>query len=109
MTTTFCAPSKSTNGIRETWQAGHRKVSDGRELPRLPLDTEALLLAKLRAGNADTWEDLVRQYGSRMYTVARRLLRTEDDSADAVQEAFLCLVRSLDSFQGHCRLWTWLY
>jgi len=73
------------------------------------LDTEALLLAKLRAGDTDAWEDLVRQYGNRMYNVARRLLRTEDDSADAVQEAFLCLVRSLDSFEGRSRLWTWLY
>jgi RNA polymerase sigma-70 factor (ECF subfamily) len=44
-----------------------------------------------------------------MLAVARRLLRTEEDSADAVQDAFLCAFRSLDGFEGNSALGTWLH
>ena len=44
-----------------------------------------------------------------MLAVARRFLRTEEDSADAVQEAFLSAFRSLDGFEGNSTLGTWLH
>jgi RNA polymerase sigma-70 factor (ECF subfamily) len=44
-----------------------------------------------------------------MLAVARRFLRTEEDSADAVQDAFLSAFRSLDSFKGNSAVGTWLH
>jgi RNA polymerase sigma-70 factor (ECF subfamily) len=44
-----------------------------------------------------------------MLAVARRFLRTEEDSADAVQDAFLAAFRSLDGFEGNSSLGTWLH
>ena len=44
-----------------------------------------------------------------MLAVARGFLRTEEDSADAVQDAFLSAFRSLDGFQGNAALATWLH
>jgi RNA polymerase sigma-70 factor (ECF subfamily) len=44
-----------------------------------------------------------------MLAVARRLLRTEEDSADAVQDAFLSAFRSLEGFAGNSALGTWLH
>jgi RNA polymerase sigma-70 factor (ECF subfamily) len=44
-----------------------------------------------------------------MLAVARRFLRTEEDSADAVQDAFLSAFRSLDVFAGNSALGTWLH
>jgi RNA polymerase sigma-70 factor (ECF subfamily) len=41
--------------------------------------------------------------------VARRFLRTEEDSADAVQDAFLSAFRSLEGFAGNSALGTWLH
>jgi RNA polymerase sigma-70 factor (ECF subfamily) len=70
---------------------------------------DAALLARLRAGEEGACEDLVRRHAGRMLAVARRLLRSEDDSADAVQEAFLSAFRSLDHFEGLSSLGTWLY
>jgi len=97
MTATLCRTHKTENEMREQWQT------------TLELTPEAALLADLRAGNTDAWDEFVQKYGNRMYTVARRMLRTECDSADAVQEAFLSFIRSLDSFEGQSRIWTWLY
>jgi RNA polymerase sigma-70 factor (ECF subfamily) len=52
---------------------------------------------------------LVRRHSGRMLAVARRFLRTEEDSADAVQEAFLSAFRSLKAFEGNSSLGTWLH
>jgi RNA polymerase sigma-70 factor, ECF subfamily len=70
---------------------------------------ECKLLEAVRAGDEGACEALVRQHGGRMLAVARRFLRTEDDSADAVQDAFLAAFRSLDGFEGNSALGTWLH
>ena len=44
-----------------------------------------------------------------MLAAARRLLRNDEDAADAVQEAFMAAFRSIDGFQGTARLSTWLH
>jgi RNA polymerase sigma-70 factor (ECF subfamily) len=72
-----------------------------------PEDVE--LLARIRAGDESACEALVRQHSGRMLVVARRLLRTEEDSADAVQDAFLSAFRSLEGFEGNSALGTWLH
>jgi RNA polymerase sigma-70 factor (ECF subfamily) len=67
------------------------------------------LLPRLRAGDESACEALVRAHAGRMLAVARRFLRSEEDSADAVQDAFLSAFRSLDSFEGNSALGTWLH
>jgi RNA polymerase sigma-70 factor (ECF subfamily) len=67
------------------------------------------LLERVRAGDEGAYEALVRRHGGRMLAVARRFLRTEEDSADAVQDAFLSAFRSLDGFEGNSALGTWLH
>ena len=70
---------------------------------------DVALLALVRAGDEWACEALVRRHGGRMLAVARRFLRTEEDSADAVQDAFLSAFRSLDGFEGNSALGTWLH
>ena len=70
---------------------------------------EVALLERIRAGDERACEALVRQHAGRMLAVARRFLRTEEDSADAVQDAFLSAFRSLDEFEGNSALGTWLH
>ena len=78
-------------------------------LPPPSGDREADLLAGVRAGNEEACTALVRQYAGRMLAVARRFLRSEDDAADAVQDAFLSAFRSVGRFEGHSSLGTWLH
>ncbi|HEX7281107.1 MAG TPA: sigma-70 family RNA polymerase sigma factor [Vicinamibacterales bacterium] len=70
---------------------------------------DAILLARLRAGDAAAFEDLVRANSPRMLAVTRRILDSEDDAKDAVQEAFLSAFRSLPQFEGGSLLSTWLH
>jgi len=74
----------------------------------LPPD-ESKLLERLRRGEEAAYEELVRTHAGRMLSVAKRMLRNEDDAADAVQEAFLSAFRAIDRFEGGSRLGTWLH
>lgn len=70
---------------------------------------EAQLLARIRAGDDAAYATLVRQQAGRLLAVARRFLRSDEDSADAVQDSFLAAFRALDTFEGNSSLSTWLY
>lgn len=67
------------------------------------------LLTRVRAGDESACEALVQLHSARMLPVARRFLRSEEDSADAVQDAFLSAFRALDTFEGNSALGTWLH
>jgi RNA polymerase sigma-70 factor (ECF subfamily) len=84
------------------------KVTDA-EGRNAPASDEVELLNLVRAGDERACAALVRRHGGRMLAVARRFLRTEEDSADAVQDAFLSAFRSLDGFEGSSALGTWLH
>ncbi len=72
-------------------------------------DPEQLLLERLRAGEESAYEELVRSHSGRLLAVARRILRSEEDAHDALQEAFLSAFRALPRFDGRARLGTWLH
>ena len=76
--------------------------------PRLaPSDKE--LVQRLRQGDEQAFEQLVRAQGPRLLTVARRILGNEEDAREVVQEAFLSAHKSLDGFSGDSQLSTWLH
>jgi RNA polymerase sigma-70 factor, ECF subfamily len=74
-----------------------------------PPSTDAILLAGLRSGNQYAFEELVRRFGGRLLATARRYLRSEADACDALQDAFLCAFKSIDTFKGDSQLSTWLH
>jgi RNA polymerase sigma-70 factor, ECF subfamily len=70
---------------------------------------ETALVARLRSGDPDAFEALVRTFGGRLLAVARRITRNEEDARDVVQAAYLSAFRGLDQFAGACQLGTWLH
>jgi len=73
------------------------------------VDDEATLIAQLRAGDEAAYEQVVRLYGGRLLAVARRILGSDEDARDVVQDAFLNAFRSLGRFEGNAKLSTWLH
>jgi RNA polymerase sigma-70 factor (ECF subfamily) len=67
------------------------------------------LLERLRAGDGQACEELVRAHTGRLLAATRKMLRHEEDARDAVQETFLSAFKSLPSFAGDSSLGTWLY
>ena len=72
-------------------------------------DSELALLERLRRQDQDACAELVRAQTGRLLSVARRMLRNEDDARDAVQEGFMSAFRALPDFNGQCKLSTWLH
>jgi RNA polymerase sigma-70 factor (ECF subfamily) len=71
------------------------------------LDDE--LLARLRRGDAQAFEDLVRTYQHRVFGVGWRMLGSRAEAEEIAQETFLRAHRALGEFRGEARLGTWLY
>jgi RNA polymerase sigma-70 factor (ECF subfamily) len=72
-------------------------------------DDDAPLIARLRRGDGDAYEEVVRRFGGRLLATARRMLGNDHDAEDALQEALLSAVRHIDQFAGEARLSTWLH
>jgi len=70
---------------------------------------EAVLLARLRAGDREAFEQVVREHGAKLLGVARVLLRNEDDARDALQDALLSAFRSIREYRGAALFSTWLH
>ena len=70
---------------------------------------EADLVARLRAGNSDAFETLVRTYSPALLRTARRFLRSEEDARDALQDSFVSVFKSIGGFEAHSQLSTWLH
>ena len=70
---------------------------------------ESLLVTRLRGGDQQAFEDLVRTFGGRLLSVARRFVRNDEDAQDIVQSAYLSAFKALGQFEGNCQLSTWLH
>jgi RNA polymerase sigma-70 factor (ECF subfamily) len=77
--------------------------------PARTIPDEATLLERMQAGDDDAFEACVRSHCGEMLTVARRILRNEEDARDAVQDAFVSAFKSIGQFQQRSRLGTWLH
>jgi RNA polymerase sigma-70 factor (ECF subfamily) len=95
-------PCTSDTTSVQDWSHGMLPAADACE-------AESALLSRLRAGDEDAFATLVGTYSRRLLTTARRLLRNDEDAADAVQEALLAAFKSIDGFQATARLSTWLH
>lgn len=89
-------------------QAPHQPLSP-EGAPKVELPDESALIAKLKAGDAAAYERVVREMGGRMLAVARRILVDENESQDAVQDAFVSAFRNIGKFEGNSQLATWLH
>lgn len=74
-----------------------------------PPPEETTLLTRLKQGEESAFEEMVTSQTARLLSVARRILRCEEEARDAVQETFLSAFRALERFEGGCRLSTWLH
>ncbi len=60
-------------------------------------------------GDNHAFAQLVTNYESRVYNLARRMMRDPQDAEDVLQETFISVYRHLDDFHGDASFSTWLY
>jgi len=69
-------------------------------------DVELVCLAK--AGDLDAFEALTSRYEQRVYGLAMRMLRQEQDAEDVTQQTFLSVLENLEGFRGDASFSTWV-
>ena len=73
-----------------------------------PLAEEMELARRVAGADHDAFERLMRQHNSKLFRVARSILRDDAEAEDALQDAYLDAYRHIGSFRGGSRLGTWL-
>lgn len=70
-------------------------------------DTDLVRLAQ--DGNTRAFDELVKRYQQKVYQLAYKILRHEEDAAEALQDTFLSAYRGLKNFKSKSTFSTWLY
>jgi len=70
---------------------------------------DQILVQKAQAGDFRAFQDLVNRYEGKVYRLAMRMLRNQQDAEDALQETFLQVYRGLKNFEGRSSFSTWLF
>jgi len=71
-------------------------------------DPDAEFVARVKAGETDAFEELVRRHGRKVYRSLIGLLGSAEEAEDALQDAFLKAFQHLPAFEGRSRFSTWL-
>jgi RNA polymerase sigma-70 factor (ECF subfamily) len=81
-----------------------RPISDA----TLPEDPDSALVVRVREGNVDVFEELVRRHSRRIFGTLAGILGNIDDAHDATQEVFLKAFENIGRFEGRSKFSTWL-
>jgi RNA polymerase sigma-70 factor (ECF subfamily) len=73
------------------------------------VQTDPDLVTAAQAGDTRAFDELVRRYRDKVYRLSFKILRNEDDAAEALQDAFLSAYRGLKNFKAESTFSTWLY
>jgi RNA polymerase sigma-70 factor (ECF subfamily) len=72
-------------------------------------EEQRLLVAGIRAGRSDAFENLYAALHEALFNLAARLVGDREEAKDIVQEVFLEACRRLTSYQDDLRLEAWMY
>jgi len=78
------------------------------EESRLELDPDLAVIVRVRAGETDAFEELVRRHGQKIYRSLMGILGNGDEAEDAFQDVFLKAFEHIEEFEGRSRFSTWL-
>lgn len=68
-----------------------------------------MVVSRFLAGDESAFDTLYRRYHDKVFTIARGVLLSTEDAADAVQEIFTLVYRNLHRFDRRSRFSTWIF
>lgn len=78
-------------------------------MPNAEERAESALIARAQDGDQDAFRELVEGHSTAVFRLAYRMMGSEENAEDVVQEAFLKAYRNLHRFDGRARFGTWLH
>lgn len=71
--------------------------------------TDVELVDQFKAGSEPAFEELISRYESKVYNLAMRFTRNQEDAEEVSQDVFTTIYRKIDGFQGKSAFSSWLY
>jgi RNA polymerase sigma-70 factor (ECF subfamily) len=71
-------------------------------------DSEAELIQRAQAGDAEAFSELAGRYERRIYSLALHYSHDTQDAEDLSQEAWLRAFRAINTFKGESGFYTWI-
>lgn len=67
------------------------------------------LVAEFKKGSLEAFEELVTRHETKVFNLAMRFTRNQEDAEEVLQDVFSTIYRKMDSFQGKSAFSSWLY
>ncbi len=76
--------------------------------PTVQAYTDMEIVERVLAGEREMFEVIMRRYNSRLYRIARAVVRNEGEAEDVVQDTYVRAYMHLHQFEGRAMFSTWL-
>ena len=70
---------------------------------------EKLIESFINENNQGAFEEIVNRYVDKIYGLALRITRNQNDAEEVLQDVFLTLAKKIDTFRGEAKFSSWLY
>lgn len=67
------------------------------------------LVEEIKSGAVWSFEELIRRYSDKVYSLASRLTRNQEDAEEVLQDVFVTVHRKIKGFEGKSSFSSWLY
>jgi len=71
--------------------------------------TDLDLIREFKKGNQRSFEELLERYTNKVYSLASRFTRNQEDSEEVLQDVFITVFRKIAGFEGKSSFSSWLY
>lgn len=71
--------------------------------------TDLMLIARFKKGSIEAFEELISRYESKIFNLAMRLTRNQEDSEEVLQDVFSTIYKKIGGFEGKSAFSSWLY
>lgn len=67
------------------------------------------LVKQFKKGSLEAFEEIVNRHETKVFNLAMRYTRNQEDAEEVLQDVFSTIYRKIDSFQGKSAFSSWLY
>lgn len=71
--------------------------------------SDADLIERFRTGSTEAFEELVTRYEAKVFNLALRFTRNQEDAEEVLQDVFATIYKKIAGFQGKSAFSSWLY
>lgn len=71
--------------------------------------SDVRLVQLFKKGSIEAYEELIKRYESKIFNLAMRFTRNQEDAEEVMQDVFATVYRKIDGFQGKSAFSSWLY